>query len=155
MKPVIVIVNGPNLNRLGVRRPDIYGSETMDNVLRDMKESFPQVRLAYRQANGEGDLIDILQGFAFDPTVEKPVGIVFNPGAYAHYSYALADAVADVVTDAGIPLVEVHITNIHAREPHRAVSVIAPSATAVIAGLGTWGYSAAVEYLLVINGQGT
>lgn len=154
MRPVIAIINGPNLNRLGKRSPGIYGTETMEDVLLRLRQRFPQVESVFRQANGEGELIDILQTLAFDTREGRPVGIVFNPGAYAHYSYALADAVADVVTDAAIPVVEVHISNIHAREAHRAVSVTARQSTGVITGLGTRGYDAAVDYLLATHGQG-
>lgn len=154
MRPVIAIINGPNLNRLGIRQPALYGTETMEDVSRRLRGRFPQVEIVCRQANGEGDLVDILQGLAFDPGEGRPLGIVFNPGAYAHYSYALADAVADVVTDAAIPVVEVHISNIHARETHRAVTVTARPATGVITGLGTRGYDAAVDYLLATYGQG-
>lgn len=153
MKPVIAIINGPNLNRLGARQPHIYGKDTEEDVVRRLQERFPFVDILYRQVNGEGELIDILQSLAFDFGKPKPAGIVFNPGAYAHYSYALADAVADVVTDAAIPVIEVHISNIHAREPHRAVSVISPVATGVVAGLGTRGYDVAVDYLLTAHGK--
>ncbi len=154
MRPVIAIINGSNLNRLGERQPGIYGTETMDDVLHRLSRRFPHIEIDYRQSNSEGGLIDILQTLAFASAEERPVGVVFNPGAYAHYSYALADAVADVVTDAAIPVVEVHISNIHAREAYRAVSVTARQSTGVISGLGTHGYDAAVDYLLIIYGQG-
>lgn len=154
MRPVIVIINGPGLNRLGERQPGIYGTETPEDVLRRLRERFPQADMVWRQSNAEGELIDILQEVAFGTPGRKTAGIVLNPGAYAHYSYALADAVADVVADAAIPVVEVHISNIHAREAFRAVSVTARAAVGVITGLGTRGYDAAVAYLLGRDGKG-
>lgn len=138
---IITIINGPNLNMLGKRDPEIYGSETFDDTLHALKISRPDVEIRYFQSNSEGEIIDIIQRESRDPEVN---GIVMNPGAYAHYSYAIADAVAD----SPLPVVEVHISNIHAREAFRSTSVTARSATAVIAGCGRKGYQLALDFIL-------
>lgn len=138
---IITIINGPNLNMLGKRDPEIYGSETFDDTLRALRASRPDVEIRYFQSNSEGEIINVLQRESHDPEVN---GIVMNPGAYAHYSYAIADAVAD----SPLPVVEVHISNIHAREAFRSTSVTARSATAVIAGCGRKGYQLALDFVL-------
>ena len=138
---IITIINGPNLNMLGKRDPEIYGSETFDDTLRALRASRPDVEIRYFQSNSEGEIIDVIQRESHDP---KVIGIVMNPGAYAHYSYAIADAVAD----SPLPVVEVHISNIHAREAFRSTSVTARSATAVIAGCGRKGYQLALDFIL-------
>lgn len=138
----IIIVNGPNLNLLGVRQPEIYGTEPFEGRLVQWQAAYPTVELTYFQSNSEGALIDKLQetGFTWD-------GIILNPGGYSHTSVALADAVASIRT----PVVEVHISNIYAREEFRRHSYISPCAKAVISGLGLDGYEAALRYLITLK----
>lgn len=140
----IVIINGPNLNLLGQRNPEIYGNATFDDTLSDIRVRFPNVEIEYFQSNCEGEIIDKLHAVGFDNNVD---GVVLNPGAYAHYSFAIADAVEAIPAK----VVEVHISNIYAREEFRKVSVTARAATAVIAGAGRMGYSLAVELLTRIE----
>ncbi len=137
----ISIINGPNLNRLGKRNPEFYGSETFEETLEAIRNRFKGIDIRYFQSNSEGEIIDIIQRENLDNSV---AGIIINPGAYAHYSYAIADA----IEDSDKPVVEVHISNIHAREEFRAKSVTARAASAVIAGCGRMGYSLAIEYLV-------
>lgn len=138
----IAVINGPNLNRLGKREPEIYGRETLDDLERNLRKEFSGegVELEFFQSNHEGAIIDKLAecadaGFA---------GIVINGGALTHTSVALRDALAG----AGVPAVEVHISNIYAREAFRHQSLTAPACQAVISGLGFFGYSCAVRHLL-------
>lgn len=137
----ISIINGPNLNRLGKRNPEFYGSETFEETLEAIRNKFKGIDIRYFQSNSEGEIIDIIQRENLDNSV---AGIIINPGAYTHYSYAIADA----IEDSDKPVVEVHISNIHAREEFRAKSVTARAASAVIAGCGRMGYSLAIEYLV-------
>lgn len=137
----IVIINGPNLNLLGRRNPDIYGSETFADTLEELHEAFPETPIEFYQSNSEGDIIDRLHAVGFDPDV---AGIVMNPGAYAHYSLAIADAVEAIDR----PVAEVHISNIHAREEFRHRSVTARCARLLIAGAGRDGYRLAIDHLL-------
>lgn len=138
----IVIINGPNLNLLGPRRkPAIYGSQTWEETLQEITNAFPGVNITSRQSNSEGELVGMIQRYGYDKEI---TGIVLNPGAYAHYSLAIADAVEAVET----PVVEVHISNVFAREEMRRHMVTARSASAVICGAGRFGYRLAVEYLL-------
>ncbi|MDE6027225.1 MAG: 3-dehydroquinate dehydratase [Muribaculaceae bacterium] len=131
----IAIINGPNLNLLGDRDPKIYGSDTLQSVIAMLRREMPDVKFSNFQSNYEGEIIDRIQAIRKDPNTD---GIVINPGAYAHYSYAIADALRDIK---GIkPVVEVHISNIHAREEFRSHSVTAACVDAVIAGAGTRGY---------------
>ncbi|MBK9290726.1 MAG: type II 3-dehydroquinate dehydratase [Bacteroidetes bacterium] len=134
----ILILNGPNLNLLGKRQPEVYGSQSMDEVVQNLREQFPEHRLEYAQSNHEGMLIDWLHeaGQSFD-------GVVFNPGGYAHTSIALADAIRSI----NVPVVEVHISNIHAREAYRNHSFTAAAAKGLISGFGTKGYALAVKAL--------
>ncbi|WP_092052118.1 type II 3-dehydroquinate dehydratase [Bhargavaea ginsengi] len=138
----ILCLNGPNLNRLGKREPEIYGSETLGDVearlLKLAKDNGAE--LAFYQSNHEGALVDRIQQAAEDGTA----GIIFNPAAYTHTSVALRDAVAD----AGIPTVEVHISNIHKRESFRHHSYLAPVCIGQISGMGTYGYDLAMLALL-------
>ena len=136
----LLIVNGPNLNRLGRREPGIYGSGTMDDCLRDLRARYPHDEIGYFQSNCEGTLIDRLQQ-ADDEGVE---GIVLNAGAYTHYSIAIADALRAVTA----PAIEVHISDTQAREPYRRVSMIKEACVAVIAGYGLDSYRRAVDCLL-------
>jgi 3-dehydroquinate dehydratase-2 len=135
----ILILNGPNLNLLGKREPEVYGYATFDDVYADLKKRFPQITFEYFQSNIEGELINKLHecGFTFD-------GIIFNPGGYTHTSVAIGDAVAAIKT----PVIEVHISNVFAREEFRHISYVAPKAKGSICGLGLDGYRLAVEAFL-------
>ena len=136
----ILIINGPNLNRLGMRKPEIYGSKTMAQILLEIQRALPEVRLTYFQSNHEGDLIDQIQALEGD-------GIVLNAGGYSHTSVALRDA----VEESEVPVVEVHISDIKAREPFRQVSLLTDVCAHSIIGKGTGGYVEAVEWILGIS----
>jgi len=139
----ILLINGPNLNTLGTRKPEVYGTLTLDEIVaraRARAEALG-VEIVATQANSEGALIDFIQQHA--PTAN---GIIINPGAFTHYSYALRDA----IEGCDLPAIEVHLSNIYAREPFRHRSVIAPVALGQISGLGWRGYIAALETLVAI-----
>ena len=138
-KPFIAVLNGPNLNLIGRREPDIYGTRPLNDYLESV--NFGGAEKVLFQSNHEGELIDCLHRFGYDPDC---VGIVFNPGAFAHYSHAIADAVRSIET----PVVEVHISNIHAREEFRHKSVTAGASVGIISGLGLEGYQLAVDWLV-------
>jgi 3-dehydroquinate dehydratase-2 len=139
----VLVLNGPNLNRLGTREPDVYGTLTLDDVERQLVADAPDgVEIELRQTNDEATLIGWLHEAA---DAKSPV--VLNPAAFTHYSYALRDAVA-IVTTSGVPLIEVHLSNPHAREEFRHTSVISAVATGVIAGLGVDSYRLALQALL-------
>ncbi len=135
----LLILNGPNLNLLGTREPEIYGRQTFEEYFETMQMEYPGVTLHYFQSNHEGILIDKLHeaGFTYN-------GIIINPGAYTHTSIALADAIAAIET----PVVEVHISNIHSRELFRQKSYIAPNCVGSITGLGLKVYDLAVAYFI-------
>lgn len=133
-----MVINGPNLNLLGKREPEIYGTTTLLDIENDLKKEFPNVSFEFHQSNHEGEIVGWLQK-AVDGVCD---GIILNPGAHAHYSYAIRDAVAAV----SVPVVEVHLTNVHAREEFRHNSVIAPVCKGVIAGFGPAGYKLAVRF---------
>lgn len=135
----IAIINGPNLNLLGTREPAIYGSQTFEQYLDEIKALFPTVAFHYFQSNVEGELINEIQriGFTYD-------GIILNPGGYTHTSVALGDAIAAITA----PVVEVHISNIFGREDFRKLSYVSAKAKGVISGLGLKGYALAVNYFL-------
>lgn len=137
----ILIINGPNLNLLGRREPGIYGSQSMDAALDDLRKEFGSHEIDYFQSNHEGDLIDRLHLAADDPDT---IGIALNAGAYTHTSLAIHDAIAAIQT----PVVEVHISNVHAREGVRHQSMIASACRGVIAGFGLDSYRLAVSALL-------
>lgn len=137
----ILILNGPNLNLLGKREPHIYGSQTFEDYLEILKRTYPSVTLEYLQSNHEGILLDKIHSIGFDP---EYLGVVFNAGAYTHTSIALADAISGVK----VPFIEVHISNVHAREAFRHHSYMASKCVGSIAGLGMTGYKLAIEYFL-------
>jgi len=135
----ILIINGPNLNLLGVREPSIYGDKGFDRYFEDLKTAFPALELGYFQSNHEGEIIDKIHevGFTYD-------GIVLNAGAYTHTSLAIGDAIAGINT----PVVEVHISNVHARESFRHHSYLAKNCKGIIAGFGLDSYRLAVLSLV-------
>lgn len=135
----ILIVNGPNLNLLGVREPSIYGHDSFESYMPQLRADFPDVKIKYYQSNVEGELINKLQevGFEYD-------GIVLNAGAYTHTSIALLDCIRSL----RCPVVEVHISNVHAREEFRHKSMISAACIGVICGFGLAGYKMAIEGLL-------
>jgi 3-dehydroquinate dehydratase II len=135
----IAIVNGPNLNLLGTREPEIYGSRSFEVYLDELKKQFPDVTLTYFQSNVEGELINHLHA-----CMGKVKGIVLNAGAYTHTSIALADAISAIQT----PVIEVHISNVMAREEYRKTSYIASKCVGSISGLGLDGYRLAIDWLL-------
>ncbi len=131
----ITIINGPNLNLVGIREPEIYGSDTFEDLLIKWRDEFPEINIEYFQSNVEGEIINKLHEIGF-----KSDGIILNAGGYSHTSVAIADAVASIKT----PVIEVHISNIFSREEFRRHSLIAPHAKAVICGFGTGGYRLAL-----------
>ena len=139
----ILIINGPNLNRLGVRKPEIYGSKTMAQILLEIQRQWPEVHFVYYQSNHEGDLIDWIQRAVTGDGL--PVtGIVLNAGGYSHTSVALRDA----VEECEVPVVEVHISDISKREPFRRNSLLTEVCAHSIIGKGTDGYLQAVEWIM-------
>jgi 3-dehydroquinate dehydratase-2 len=135
----IEIINGPNLNLTGLRQPEIYGTVTMEQMVAGLRERFPQAEIGYYQSNVEGEIINRLHevGFSAD-------GIVLNAGGYSHTSVAIHDAIAAITT----PVIEVHISNIFAREEYRRHSLLSDVCRGVICGLGLEGYRFAVESFL-------
>ncbi|MBB4806569.1 3-dehydroquinate dehydratase-2 [Chryseobacterium defluvii] len=129
----ILIINGPNLNLLGTREPEIYGTISMENYLDALKAEFPAHQLRYYQSNVEGELINRLQKDNFD-------AVIINPGAFTHYSYAIADCLKNIQK----PKIEVHISNIYKREEFRQKSVTAACTDAVLSGFGMEGYRLAI-----------
>lgn len=134
----IAIINGPNLNLLGKRETDIYGNTSFDTFFAELQQRFPQHTLTYYQSNVEGELINELQrvGYSVD-------GIILNPAGYTHTSVAIGDAIAAIKA----PVVEVHISNVHAREDFRKLSHVSAKAAGSIFGLGLKGYELALRYL--------
>ncbi|MES1225971.1 MAG: type II 3-dehydroquinate dehydratase [Bacteroidota bacterium] len=132
----IAIINGPNLNLLGKREPGIYGNQSFETFLDDLKKKFPQVNFSYYQSNIEGELINEIQKAGFESD-----GIVLNPGGYTHTSVAIGDAMAAIKA----PVIEVHISNVHAREDFRKLSHVSAKAAGSIFGLGLKGYELAVQ----------
>lgn len=137
--PRILVVNGPNLNLLGKREPEIYGESTLDDLKAQLEEFSKglKIDLVFFQSNSEGEIIDFIQQEG--PQAE---GLIINPGALTHYSYALREAIAGV----GIETVEVHLSNIYAREDFRHTSVIAPVVRGHVVGFGFYGYAMALSY---------
>ncbi|MBO5232960.1 MAG: type II 3-dehydroquinate dehydratase [Prevotella sp.] len=139
----ILIMNGPNLNLLGVREPGIYGNSSFESYLPQLKGRYPGVELEYFQSNIEGELIDKLQevGFTYD-------GVVLNAGAYTHTSIALHDCIRSLKC----PVIEVHISNVHTREEFRHHSYLSPACKGVICGFGLASYRLGIEALIECNG---
>jgi 3-dehydroquinate dehydratase-2 len=134
----IAVINGPNLNMLGVREPGVYGDLSLDSILSDLREKHTDCEVLDFQSNDEGALIDAIQklGMSCD-------GLIINPGGYSHTSVAIRDAIASVAS----PVIEVHISNIHSREEFRHTTITGGACVAVISGLGADGYSVALEHL--------
>ena len=141
----ILIINGPNLNLLGKREPEVYGTVTIDEVIAGLQKDFPDIQIDYYQSNHEGNLIDKIQEVAYGEN--RAEGIVLNAGGYTHTSVALADAIAAI----DIPVVEVHISNVFARESFRHHSLISSVCKGIIAGFGTDVYRLGVCALININ----
>jgi len=133
----ILILNGPNLNLLGTREPEIYGNVSMKEVLEDLQQEFQKIEIGYFQSNHEGEIIDRLQLEDFD-------ALIINPGAFTHYSYAIADALKNITKKK----IEVHISNIYQREAFRQKSVTAAYTDAIISGFGISGYRLAILALV-------
>ncbi len=138
------VLNGVNLGGLGTRRPELYGTLTLNDIESMLRETFPGVDFEFRQTDHEGEMVGWVRDAA------GSAGLVVNPGAWTHYSYALHDALEAV----DVPKVEVHLSNVHAREEWRRRSVVSPAVDAVVAGMGAWGYRAAVGYVLGRSGGG-
>lgn len=140
----IQIINGPNLNLLGIREPGVYGSSSFLSYLEELKRMFPEVEIDYYQSNTEGEIINKIheKGFSYD-------GIILNAGAYTHTSVAIYDAIKAIQT----PVIEVHISNVHAREEFRHRSLIAAACKGVIAGFGFDSYRLSVEALKSMIGK--
>lgn len=135
----IAIINGPNLNLLGKREPEVYGNESFEEVLVRLQEKYEGVEFSYFQSNVEGELINEIQRVGFDHD-----GIILNPGGYTHTSVAIGDAIAAI----RIPVIEVHISNVQAREDFRKLSHVSAKAVGSIVGLGVKGYELAVEWFV-------
>lgn len=146
----ILILNGPNLNRLGLRKPEVYGSKSMAQILLDIQRNWLDVHFVYKQSNHEGDLIDWIQEANDKGQISNAqyAGIVLNAGGYSHTSVALCDA----VEESEVPVVEVHISDIRTREPFRQLSLLTDVCAYSIIGKGTDGYKEAVEHILSLAG---
>ena len=145
----ILVLNGPNLNLLGTREPATYGHETLADVEQQCKETGTTlgVEVDCRQSNHEGQLIDWIHEAGREIAAGRMIGVVMNPGAYTHTSIALHDA----IKGASVPLIELHISNVHAREEFRHHSYISPAARGIIVGLGVKGYGLAIEALVRVS----
>ena len=135
----ITIINGPNLNLLGTREPSVYGNQTFEDYYSFLKEKYSDITFQYQQSNIEGELINYLQSEGFSSE-----GIIINPGGYTHTSVAIGDAVAAITT----PVIEVHISNVHAREEFRKLSHLSAKCRGTISGLGLKGYELAVQFFI-------
>jgi 3-dehydroquinate dehydratase II len=136
--PKVFVLNGVNLASLGERRPEVYGEQTLRDIEQLLRSTFPDVELEFRQTDHEGELV------AWIHEAANSDGLVLNPGAWTHYSYAIHDALEVL----GVPKVEVHLSNVHSREEWRRTSVVSPVVDAVVAGMGAIGYLAAVRNIL-------
>lgn len=137
----ILIINGPNLNLLGVREPGIYGNNSMESYLETLRSQYPNYSIEYFQSNHEGEIIDMLHKVGFD---ESLAGVVLNAGAYTHTSLAIADAISAI----NVPVIEVHISNVHSREEVRHHSMISSVCRGVIAGFGMNSYRLGIEAIV-------
>lgn len=138
----IVILNGPNLNLLGQREPEVYGTLSLSAIENGLKKRFPNLEFVFLQSNLEGELVSWLQQFGFTEA-DKTKGIVINPGGYSHTSVAIADAIAACK----VPVVEAHLSNIHAREAYRHQSITGAKAKGILTGFGESSYWLAIEYV--------
>jgi 3-dehydroquinate dehydratase-2 len=134
----IFVLNGVNLETLGQRRPEVYGTLTLNDIEKLLRDEFPETSFEFRQTNHEGEMVGFIR------EAVQSAGVIINPGAWTHYSYALHDALESV----DISKVEVHLSNVHVREEWRRRSVVSPAVDAVVAGMGAFGYVAAAAYLL-------
>jgi 3-dehydroquinate dehydratase-2 len=139
----VFVLNGVNLAALGKRRPEVYGEQTLGDIEQQLRSAFPDVELEFRQTDHEGELVAWIHEAAGSD------GLVLNPGAWTHYSYAIHDALEAV----SAPKVEVHLSNVHSREEWRRSSVVSPVVDAVVAGMGAEGYLAAIRYILEATGR--
>jgi 3-dehydroquinate dehydratase II len=137
--PKVFVLNGVNLGTLGTRRPETYGTLTLGNIEGMLRERYPDVDLEFRQTDHEGEMVGYVR------EAQGSDGILINPGAWSHYSYAIHDALEAVE---GVLKLEIHLSNVHAREPWRRHSVISPAVDVVVAGMGHYGYEAALGYVL-------
>jgi 3-dehydroquinate dehydratase-2 len=135
----IAIINGPNLNLLGKREPGVYGNQSFEEYYESLRILFPNIEFEYFQSNIEGELVNAIQQYGFDYD-----GIVMNPAAYTHTSVAIGDAIGSIKT----PVIEVHISNVHAREDFRKISHVSAKAKGTICGLGLKGYELAVRFFV-------
>ena len=135
----IIIINGPNLNLLGKREKEIYGNQSFETYLKDLKKEFPKVEISYFQSNVEGEIINKIHNVGFDHD-----GIILNAGAYTHTSVAIRDAIAGITTE----VIEVHLSNIYSRESFRHESLIAPKCIGTISGFGLESYRLALSYFI-------
>ncbi|HHT30585.1 MULTISPECIES: type II 3-dehydroquinate dehydratase [Petrimonas] len=138
----IQIINGPNLNLLGMREPDLYGTESFPAIFEKLQRAYPEIELDYYQSNVEGEIINKIHEAGFDSA-----GIILNAGGYTHTSVAIRDAIKAVKS----PVIEVHISNVYSREPFRHQSIIAPVCAGVIGGFGINSYRLAVEAIRIAN----
>ncbi len=147
----ITVLNGPNLNLLGTRKPEVYGRTTLPDVEQLCRAEADRLglELIFRQSNYEGQLIDWVHETGAAAKAGESIGAVYNPGAHTHYSYALHDA----IEGSGLPVIELHISNVHAREEWRHHSVISPVARGIIVGFGVLGYSLAINGLYQLARQ--
>jgi 3-dehydroquinate dehydratase-2 len=134
----VFVLNGVNLGTLGQRRPEVYGTLTLNDIEKLLRDEFSGVEFEFRQTDHEGEMVSFIR------EAMESAGLAINPGAWTHYSYALHDALEAV----DVPKVEVHLSNVHAREGWRRHSVVSPAVDAVVAGMGAWGYVAAVRHML-------
>ena len=148
----VLVLNGPNLNLLGTRRPEVYGSTSLQDVERQCRAEAERLGLTlqFRQSNHEGTLIDWIHEFGWEAKAGRCIGAVFNPGAYTHSSVALHDAIEGIE----LPVIELHVSNVHRREAFRHHSYISPVAVGTVVGLGVHGYPLAIQALHRLSGVG-
>jgi 3-dehydroquinate dehydratase II len=149
----VTVMNGPNLNLLGTRKPEVYGSTTLADVEKQCQQDAERLGLdlVFLQSNYEGQLVDWIHETGADVKAGNSIGAVYNPGAHTHYAYALRDA----IEAASLPVIELHISNVHAREEFRHHSVISPLARGVIVGFGVLGYTLAINGLYELTRPAT